>query len=399
MRVHGRRLPRVLTALGALLALLALVMLFQTRGALQYCVLTPDAGEKGDNLIKLCDAARKLDGSMKDALKWVALGGDAGKLTLSAGSASEEACVFAIGEGWLEVWPRFLIQGRRIGESELEQGARVAMLDEKLAFRLFGEELPEDAEVKLNGERFRVVGTVRHAGTLFGGRGVGDRCPYDAYVPLTAAARAGMKLETLTLSALPGGSAGAAQLFEEAARSQWLAGGRLIDLDKEAMRRTILPRVVLLIAGLYALVGLFKRMTRLAAGWFAGFREALKGSYFKRLIGRLAGIVALALLGYGALIGATYLLMAFSVQPLYTFPEWVPENIVEWSSITRVFWNLTAAAAEPVRVATRELRVIEFWGGVLRWGIVLALLGVGLRGNRRQEQETETGTVRMPGRA
>ncbi len=387
MRVHGRRLPWVLMALGALMALCALGMLFETRGALQYCVLAPEAGEKGEALVKLSDSARELDASMKDALKWVALGGDAGTVTLTAGSASEEASLFAIDEGWLEVWPRFLIQGRRIGESELKQGARVAMLDEKLAFRLFGEALPEDAEVKLNGERFRVVGTVRHAGSLFGGRGVGDRKPCDAYVPLMAAAQAGIGLETLTLSALPGGGKGASRLFEEAARGQWLAGGRLIDLDKEVMRQTILPRIVLLIVGLYALVGLFGRMTRLAAGWFAGFREALKGSYFKRLIGRLAGIAALTLLGYGALIGATYLLMVFSVQPLYIFPEWVPENIVEWSSITRVFWNLTAAAAEPVRVATRELRVIEFWGGVLRWGTVLALLGAALRGKRNTSEE------------
>lgn len=382
MKVHGRALPRVLMALGALMALCALAMLWQTRGVVQYSVLAPEAGEKGEALKKLADSARKLDGSMKDTLRWVALGGDAGTTTVSAGSASEEASLFAIGEGWLEVYPRFLIQGRRVGESELAQGARVAMLDEGLAFKLFGEALPEDAEVKVNGTEFRVVGTVRHAGSFFGGRGVGDRVAYDIYVPLLATAQAGITMQTLTLSALPAGGSGAAQLFEEAARGQWLSGGRLIDLEKESMRRTILPRVILLIAGLYALVGLFRRMTRLAAGWIAGFREALKGSYFKRLIGKLAGIVALTLLGYGALIGATYLLMVFSVQPLYVFPEWVPENIVEWSSITRVFWNLVSAAAEPVRVATRELRVIEFWGGVLRWGTVLFLLGAALRGKR-----------------
>lgn len=383
MKVHGRRLPWVLAVLGAVMALCALAMLSQTRDALQYCVPAPEAGEKGEQLKKLADSARKLDGSMKDALRWVTLGGDAGTTTVSGGSASEEASVFAIGEGWLEVYPRFLIQGRRIGESELEQGAKVAMLDEGLAFKLFGKELPGDAEVKLNGATFRVVGTVRHGGSLFGGRGVGDRRPYDVYVPLLAATEAGIGLETLTLSALPGGGNGAARLFEEAARGQWLGGGRLIDLEKEAMRRTILPRIVLLIAGLYVLVGLFSRMTRLAAGWFAGFREALNNSYFRRLAGRLAGIVALTLLGYGALIGVTYLLMVFSVQPLYVFPEWVPENIVEWSSIARVFWNLVSAAAEPVRVGTRELRVIEFWGGLLRWGTVLMLLGMAMRGKRQ----------------
>ncbi len=60
------------------------------------------------------------------------------------------------------------------------------------------------------------------------------------------------------------------------------------------------------------------------------------------------------------------------------FTEWVPENIVEWSSIAKVFWNLTSAAAQRVRIATRELRVVEFWGGILRWGMILVLLGVAL---------------------
>ena len=379
---HRRRLPWVLMALGAAMALCALGMLTQTSRALQYCVIAPDPGEKGEKLVELAESAQRLGESMKGTLSWVTLGGSAGQASLSAGEANEEASLMAIGEGWLEVYPRFLKQGRRIGESELKEGAPVVMLDEDLAFRLFGTELPENAEVKLSGAAFRVVGTVRHAGSVFGGRGVGDVAPYDAYIPLLAAARQGMALETLTLSALPDGAAGAAQLFAEAADSQWLAGGQLIDLQKEAMRCTILPRVLLLIVGMYAMAGLFRRMTRLAAGWFEGFGRDLQRSYFTALIPKLLGLVALSLLGYGALIGVTWLLMVFSVQPLYVFTEWVPENIVEWSSISKVFWSLTASAGALVRIGTRELRVIGFWGGLLRWGMILALLGAALRGRR-----------------
>lgn len=382
MKERRRRFPWVLMALGAALALCALVMLLETRDLLQYCVLAPEPGEKGENLKKLLDDAKKLGIDLKDALEWVAVGGDAGTVALSVDGASEEASLFAMGEGWLEVNPRFLASGRLIGESELQSGARVILLDEALAFKLFGNELPGDAVVKLEGADYRVVGTVRHAGSRFGGQGVGDRLPCDAYVPLLSLARDGVGIDTLTLCAIPRGGRGSVQLFEEAARGQWLDGGELIDLKKEAMRRMILPRLVLLAVGLYALIGLFLRMTRLAERWLAGFREALRSNYLGALIWRLIGIVALVLLGYAALIGATWLLMSFSIQPLYVFTEWVPENIVEWSSIARVFWNLTQAAAKPVRLGTRELRVIEFWGGVLRWGIITALLGAALRGRR-----------------
>ena len=378
MKGHRRTLPWVLMALGALMALAALGMLSQVRGALQYCVLAPQAGEKGEELKKLADGARKLDGSMKDVLSYTALGGFAAQVSLSAGDSAAQASLYAVGEGWLEVYPRFIVRGRRFGESEIGQGERVAMLDEGLAFRLFGAELPEDARMKLNDAEFRVVGTLRHGGSVFGGRGVGDVEEYDVYVPLMAAQQAGVALDTLTLSALPAGGSGAAQLFEEAARNQWLAGGDMIDLDKEVMRRTVLPRSVVLVVGLYILVGLFIRMTRLAALWIADFRSALKAAYFKKLIWRLAGISAMTLLGYAALIAATGLLMAFSVQPLYVFTEYVPESIVEPSSISKVFWALTGAAAAPVRLGTCQLRTVEFWGGVLRWGTLTALLGAAL---------------------
>ena len=59
------------------------------------------------------------------------------------------------------------------------------------------------ATVKVNEVEFRVVGTVRHAGSPWGGRGVGDAREYDAYVPLLAAAADGIRLDALSISALP----------------------------------------------------------------------------------------------------------------------------------------------------------------------------------------------------
>ena len=377
MDVQRRRLPWVLMALGALMALFALVMLLMTPKRLQYTAMAPEPGEKGENLVALIEPAAKLGQELKDSLSWTALGGICESATLTGGSASEAVNLIAMGEGWLEVYPRFLIRGRRIGESELQSGAKVIMLDEGLAFKLFGAQLTEDAAVTLNGVQYAVVGTVRHAGSLLGGRGVGDELPYDAYIPLRAAIANGAGIRALTLSAVPQGGAGATRLFMDGA-AQWLPGGQLIDLSKEAMRGMMLPRFLLLVVGLYALVGLFKRMTLRVEGWFDGFRQALKQSYLKALIPRLLGIVALTLLGYGALIGLTYLLMLFSSQPLYVFTEWVPENIVEWSSISRVFWNLTAEAGRLVRIGTRELRVVEFWSGLERWGVILLLLGAAL---------------------
>ena len=73
MEKQRRRLPWVLVALGAAMALLALFMLLETRDVLQYCVLAPEAGETGENITALAASAKKLGADMKDSLTWAAL--------------------------------------------------------------------------------------------------------------------------------------------------------------------------------------------------------------------------------------------------------------------------------------------------------------------------------------
>ena len=378
-----RGLPWLLLCLGMILALWSTVMLLLTRNVLQYSVIAPGEGAASDEIPKLAESARKLGDSMKDSLACTSLGGFAEMVNLSAGDNVCQASLIAMGEGWNEIYPQFVIEGRRAAENELASGVPVIVLDNDLAFRLFGAEMPEDAWVTLNGFEWRVIGTVRHAGSLLGGRGVGDIQPYDCYIPLAAAAKRGVALDTLCLSAVPINSVGRA--FEETVRRDWRDGGDMTDLKKEAMRRTVLPRIVLLIAGLYILAALFRTMGAACGRWIADFRQSLRSSYLKQLLPKLAWVILKSVLGFGALIALTCLLLVFSVQPLYTFTEWVPENFVAWSSIAKVFWNLTADAGRLVRIGTRELRVVAFWGGMLRWGTVLLLLGQGMMPRKREK--------------
>jgi alpha-L-fucosidase 2 len=63
--------------------------------------------------------------------------------------------------------------------------------------------------------------------------------------------------------------------------------GLLEGIASVARIAVLVGPVLLLIAGLYAMAGLFGRMTRLCSGWFAGFRESLRQSYIGALIPRL----------------------------------------------------------------------------------------------------------------
>lgn len=377
MEYRRRILPWVLIALGVAMALVAMVLLCQTPNVLQYTILAPEAGENGSGIQASMTKAQDVITAQHANFRAMALDGHKDVVRVSSETNTVEANLMAIGEGWLEVYPRFLIQGRRISELELQNGSAVMMMDEGLVVKLFGSALPDSATVKLNDVEYRVVGTVRHGGSVFGGRGVGDAVSYDVYIPLKAALTNGISIQTMTMSAAPKSSSGWTSTFQTVV-GQWTEGGSLIDLGKEVMRRMMVLRILLLIVGMYALLGLFIRVTDRVMGWFEGYRQALRRHYFREMIPRLLGIVALTLLCYGALVGAAWLLLSFSVQPVYTFTEWVPDNFVEWSSITRVFWNLVTESATLVRIGTRELRVLEFWGALLRWGVILTLLGMAL---------------------
>ena len=369
----------ILAVAGVGLALLSLIELDHTPDLLQYCALP--GGEKKTivQLNKICERISENLGEASEgiAFSWVS---SANKLTRQGRTA--DCTLYAIGDGWLDICPRFLQWGRRINEAELQNGGRVCMMDAGLAFQLFGDPLPENPRIDLLGHSYRLVGTVRHAGSLLGGRGVGDEAPYDLYLPLSAALRDGFAATVEMLTLAPAADTGVEPQFLQAAKNYWREGDSLINLSKEAMRTTILPRIAMLFNGIYVLGLLFRRMNWLAAWLRDGYREALRHSYARRLWPRLIGISLIHAVGYGALAALCGALAVFTVQPVYIFTEWVPENFVAWSSISKVFWNLTQTAAGLVRVGSRELRVIAFWGGALRWATVLLLTASALRSRR-----------------
>ena len=360
-----RKGPIMLLAFGLILMLAAMAVLMQMQDALQYVVPAGRADEA--QVREMVDFRELAQDQLADCTTATTVGGVTAKASVSANDNSGTATLYAVGEGWFEVYPVFMADGRRIDETELRKGKKVAMIDEDLAFKLYGSEFPENAGAIIGGEEYAVVGTVRHR------RSVGEQAEYCVYIPLLSAADS--RMDTLMLSSKPIPNSGARTMFETTVTSGWRNDGSFYSLEKEIMRRMILPRMMLLVFGMTAFLALLRGMNAVAAGCVGRFRAGMKVNYFPRMIPRLLGVIAVCLLGYGALLAALSALMSFSIQPLYVFTEWVPENIVEWSSLKTVFWNLTGSAAALVRTGTRQMREIEFWGGVLRWGVVCALCG------------------------
>ena len=362
-----------LLVVGAVMMLISLGNLLAARELLQYAVVP--RGEMDAAVSQLLTVKREVADTLADCTSALAVGGVTEKASVSAGSVNQTCAVYAVGEGWFEADPVFLTAGRRLTETELKLGDKVAMVDEQLAFQLFGSELPEDAKATIDGVEYAVVGAYRHR------RSVGEAAQYSAYVPLLSANQNAR--DELLFIAVPVANTGARTMFESTMRANWEQDGCFISIGKEALRQRMIVRMLLLVFGLSVIFRLMHRMNGAAARSWTRFQERLRWNYFRTAAPSLMAFLGICLIGYGALLALLYALAAFSIQPLYTFPEWVPENVVEWSSLKAVFWNLAGDSAKLVRVGTRELRIVEFWGRILRWGTLSALYGALLLRIRR----------------
>lgn len=362
-----------LLVVGAVMMLISLGNLLAARELLQYAVVP--RGEMDAAVSQLLTVKREVADTLADCTSALAVGGVTEKASVSAGSVNQTCAVYAVGEGWFEADPVFLTAGRRLTETELKLGDKVAMVDEQLAFQLFGSELPEDAKATIDGVEYAVVGAYRHR------RSVGEAAQYSAYVPLLSANQNAR--DELLFIAVPVANTGARTMFESTMRANWEQDGSFISIGKEALRQRMIVRMLLLVFGLSVIFRLMRRMNGAAARSWTRFQERLRWNYFRTAAPSLMAFLGICLIGYGALLALLYALAAFSIQPLYTFTEWVPENVVEWSSLKAVFWSLAGDSAKLVRVGTRELRIVEFWGKILRWGTLGALYGALLLRIRR----------------
>ena len=394
-----------LLALGALLMAAGLCMLALQPSVLQYCIVAPTdeaapepsgqeaAGQEAQTakqesgaLKALYDAWQTRVGEdLSEVLSAASIAARDYGFALSGEGGSATATLTAVGENWFSVYPRYLVSGRLMTEQELKDGNRCIVLDEPLAFKLFPTADPIGRELTIGSERYEVIGVVRYR------RSVGEYEQYQAYIPYTSAAEDRLPMEIVEVcgAALP--QSGASRAFEDAAEN-WQAGGTFIDTDKEAMRGGIVARALAIALGLYLILYLLRRLNRRTAGLGADIRARLRREYFRDMLPGLLPRFLLLALGYAALLAAAYGVLTLAIEPMYVFTEWIPDVLVELSSITERFWQLTSAAAAPIAIRTKEYAEVRFWSGLVRWGAISALTGalvMALSARRGSEKNKE----------
>lgn len=251
-----------------------------------------------------------------------------------------------------------ILSGRRHYQEELDQGRPVAVVDEKLAIELFRVSDPVGRTLQANGVTYEVIGVVAHQRTP------GERDAISAYVPLTSLGGSGTAGQVLVASFQPQHGAGTFSALS-AAMQQWLPGGTMYSLPKE-MYRALLPlRYLCVFAACFMLGLLWRCALRVSRRLIAHARRRLAARYAVSLLPLFVGSGLLMALMYGALLAGAFLTFQEAVAPVYTFPEWVPAVPVEWTEISKTFWNNVSEQTGLAAMRTPEALTLAFWRHVL----------------------------------
>ena len=372
----GKRKHRgvLLMALGAVLMLTGAVLTAQVKGGLQYILPAPAASKDGGELEDLYEAGQKQLAGMADTLKDYGIGArkQGASLSKPAGTALDTV-VYAVGEGYFDAVHETLIAGRTISHADVQKAEDVIVLDERAALAMFPGDDPLGKEVELDGKTFEVAGVIR------ADRRLGERDEHICYIPITTASRSGMRMQTVEVNA-HGTTAQGSSILMKDTLSAWKPGGSFYDFDKLALGAVMPMRWLLLFAGAAFLLSLLSRMNAFTWGRLVYYNDQLKTRYARDMAAGMAGSLFLTVLGYVLLGAAAFLLAKFSIEPLYVFTEWVPEVVVELSSLQSRFWSLNDANAQAVRYVSSRLCQMEMGQGFLRWGLLAALAGLALHG-------------------
>ena len=372
-----RRHPGVIVMLlGVMLMLSGALALHSAGDTLQYVFPAPASTDGSDGLTALYRAGQEQLTSIGDTLTASAIAACSQGVSLSTQKGRNvTATVYAVGEGYFDVIHETLTDGRFVSGTDVARADSIIVIDEKTALTLFPGLEPVGQELTLGGVSYEVAGVIR------GGRRTGEADAQRAYIPITAAGKNALAMQTVACVAKAVQSTGSAVLMEDTLRA-WHPGGSFYSLSKLRMGAAMPLRWAILIAGVSLLLALLRRMNAVTLGRISRCHEQLRLRYARELAPGMAASAVLCALGYGAILALACALAVFTVQPLLVFTEWIPEVIVELSSLSSRFWSLNDAHAAAIRCVTREVCTLALGRGLLRWGFAALLLGLAMHGSR-----------------
>ena len=360
--------------LGLALMLCGGALLTLSGGRLEYILPAPAATQEGGELNALYEEAQKQLASIADSVTASAVGARLQGATLATETQNAQTTVYAVGSGYFDVVHETLLNGRLISEADVKRAEDAIVIDESTALSFFAGDEPVGKTVTLDGQNYEVAGVIKAS------RRLGETDEHVAYIPITAASANALAMQTVELIAQTADKTTGSAILMENTLKTWQSGGSFYNYNKLALGAVMPIRWAILFAGAALLLSLLARLNAAAWGRVCLYADRLKTRYARDMLAGMIASALLMLLGYAALAGAAFALAKFSIDPLYVFTEWVPEVLVELSSIAKRFWSLNDANAAAVRYVSRSFCVLETGCALLRWGLLALLLGAWMNG-------------------
>lgn len=267
--------------------------------------------------------------------------------------SSASARLLGVDESYYAMRSFTLLGGRLIYPDEYQNGERVAMLDEQLAVELFQYAEPTGRSIVYGDEKFEIVGILRSA------KQVGTATGMSVYIPYRALEMLSESISELVYEATPKQGAGGWVSFQSLTATLG-ESGTTINLSKERTSAGLPQRVLVCLLGMVACVSLIRRAAFHVKQIVATFKERLVDTYAVKLMPWLIVRALGMCLWFAACVAALACLFVWLIDPVYTFPEWIPAILVEPKDIATAFWNVWQAAATLVEVRTAELVRLRF---------------------------------------
>ena len=374
MENKKKRRGMLAVLLGLVLTVCGGALTLTVGGRLEYILPAPAATQEGGELNALYEEAQKQMASIADSITAGAVGARAQGVNLSAEAQSADATVYAVGSGYFDVTHETLLDGRLISEADVKRAENVVVIDERMALSFFAGNEPVGQTVTLSGLDYEVAGVIKAE------RRLGETNEHIAYIPITSASANALTMQTVEMIAKTADKTTGSAILMENTLKTWQPGGSFYNYDKLALGAAMPIRWAVLFVGVALLLSLLARLNAAAWGRVCLYADRLKTRYARDMLAGMIASALLMLLGYAALAGAAFALAKFSIDPLYVFTEWVPEVLVELSSIAKRFWSLNDTNAAAVRYVSRSCCVLETGRALLRWGLLALLLGAWMNG-------------------
>lgn len=269
--------------------------------------------------------------------------------------------------GWFDLYHQVLISGNLLGEAELSADVREAVIDDNLAYSLWGtDEVVGNTLYYLENE-FKVVGIVKHNSHMlqYGGGNV--------YIPLLAA----IQLETPADAQVISTQNVLLHKFEATAKIA-MPGCSVYSFHKEKMRAELPLRYLFVLFAISLLPRLLSAINSVS-------RQSLKSwkTQQSRVYGHGMILPSLLLglqfaLSYGALMLAVYFVLQTAVAPAFVFTEWMPQDPSRLTSYQNMLKELMVRGAALNRTITETIQQLRIHSSFVKAGVVLLLIALAL---------------------